>query len=58
MEESPRIIEGESLNQVLVKELITQTIDSYFVLSWDEMESESDPYLNAAWPEPQNGDVT
>ena len=48
MEESPRIIEGESLNQVLVKELITQTIDSYSVLSWDEMESESDPYLNAA----------
>jgi hypothetical protein len=49
MEESPRIIEGESLNLVFVKELITQTIDHYSFLSWDEMESESDPYLNAAY---------
>ena len=48
MEESPRIIEGESLNQVFVKELITQEINYYSFLSWDEMESESDPYLNAA----------
>ena len=48
MEESPRIVEGESLKQVFVKELITQTLDYYSFLSWDEMESESDPYLNAA----------
>jgi hypothetical protein len=39
--DSPRTIEGESLDQVFVKELISQTVDYYSFLSWEEMESES-----------------
>ena len=41
-------IEGESLDQVFVKELISQTVDYYSFLSWEEMESESDEYESAA----------
>jgi hypothetical protein len=45
---SPRKMNARSLDGIQVKELITQTVDFYSFLSWDEMNSESDPYLDAA----------
>ena len=46
MGDSPRVIAG-SLAGIQVKELISQIVDHYSFLSWDEMNSEADPYVDA-----------